>query len=353
MGLSHFSIINANPRVEVVAICDTAAYALAVLRKYLPARVYSDYRKMIASEQLDAVIVATPSHVHAEAVEALLAKKIHVFCEKPFCIDIADGARLADMSEGASVVNQVGYHYRYVAAFAELRNKIQSGSLGRIHHVRAEAFGPVVLRPSGSTWRSSKAAGGGCLLDYASHAIDLVVYLLGRPDSVSGASIGSIFSRDVEDEVYATLNYNSGLSGQLSVNWSDQSQRKMATTITVWGENGKASADRQEVRTYLRSGGAGAPAGGESWETQYTTDLTQPVEFYLRGEEYSAQLEDFVDCVIHGRTPRSTFRTALDTDLVVDAIRSDSQKVRTAVGADGAVIRNDKPRTRRKRLFGV
>jgi scyllo-inositol 2-dehydrogenase (NADP+) len=329
MGLSHFSIINANPRVKVVAICDTAAYLLGALGKYIDAKMYTDYRKMISTEQLDAVIVATPSHIHADAVANLIQHRIHTFCEKPFCVEVADGARLTDAAEAAGVVNQVGYHYRFVASFNELKRLIQAGELGRVHHIRAEAFGPVVLRPTGSTWRSAKSAGGGCLLDYASHAVDLVNYLIGRPDTVKGAVISSIFSKSVEDEVYATLGYQSGVSGQLSVNWSDPSHRKMATSITVWGERGRAYADRQEVRCFRRDGNEEGDAG--SWTIRYTTDLTEPVSFYLRGEEYSAQLEEFVSSIIDGKVPRSTFRTALDTDLVVSAIREDATREGTHV----------------------
>jgi scyllo-inositol 2-dehydrogenase (NADP+) len=71
------------------------------------------------------------------------------------------------------------------------------------------------------------------------------------------------------------------------------------------------------------------------WNVRYTTELTQPVWFYVRGEEYSAQIDHFVQCINTGASALSNFRTASDTSLVASAIRTDAAKVRTAV-APGA-----------------
>src|ERR1019366_4554910 len=103
--------------------------------------------------------------------------------------------------------------------------------LGKLHHIRAEAYGPVVLKPKGSGWRTNKSEGGGCLHDYASHAIDLVNYLAGRPGAVGGTIMNRLFSSDVEDEVYASLFYADGMTGQIAANWSDETFRKMSTKV--------------------------------------------------------------------------------------------------------------------------
>ena len=112
-------------------------------------------------------------------------------------------------------------------------------------------------RSKGGTWRSSKGEGGGALYDYACHAIDLVNFVAGAPVSVSGVARNGIFSSDVDDEIYCTLHYASGASGQLCVNWSDESFRKMSTKISVWGTHGKVTADRQECQIYLRDSARG------------------------------------------------------------------------------------------------
>src|SRR6185312_190383 len=331
MGLSHHAIVNAHPGIKLQAICDTSGYMLDVLAKYTGIRTYTDYRKMLADEPLDCLFVATPSRYHAEVVEAALARGLHVFCEKPFGLDPQTGYRLAELAESRRLINQVGYHYRFVAAFDEARRLLERKLIGELHHVRAEAYGPVVLRQKGATWRSSKSEGGGCLFDYACHAIDLVNYLVGTPRAVSGTILNSVFSSDVDDEIYSTLHFSKGFKGQLATNWSDETFRKMSVKLTLWGTNGRINVDRQEIQVYLRSLPEPFEDFKPGWNLRYTTDLTRPVWFYMRGEEYSAQIDHFVQCIKTGATPISTFRTATDASLVATMMRDDAAKPYTAV----------------------
>jgi scyllo-inositol 2-dehydrogenase (NADP+) len=338
MGLSHQSMVNAHPDIDLRAVCDTSSYVLDVLSKYTGVRVYSDYKKLLAEQPLDCVFVATPSRYHAEIVTAALQKGLHVFCEKPFALDPETGFGLADMADRKQLVNQVGYHYRFVAAFGEAKRLLDRKIIGDLHHVRAEAYGPVVLRPKGSTWRSQKAEGGGCLYDYACHAIDLLNYLFGRPISVSGSVMNGVFSSDVDDEIYSTFQFSQGFYGQLATNWSDESFRKMSVKINIWGSNGRISVDRQEVQVYLRSLPEPIEGYSAGWNVRYTTELTPPVWFYVRGEEYSAQIDHFVQCIKSGTPAISTFRTASDASLVATMVREDAAKPRTSVARAGASL---------------
>lgn len=344
MGISHQSIIGAHPDAELVAICDTTGYLVETLGKYTSVKTYTDYRKLLDTEKLDAVFIATPSKYHAEMVRAALDANLHVFCEKPFCLDAAEGQKLAALAESKKRVNQVGYHYRFVGVFHELKRLIEANVLGQIHHIRAEAYGPVVLRPKGSTWRASKVEGGGCLYDYACHAIDLVQYFVGRPEQVSGTVLNRVFSRDVEDEVYSNLTFADGVTGEIAANWSDESFRKMSMKVSVWGTNGKMVADRQELQIYVRDAASLPPGLNKGWNVRYTTDLTEEVWFYLRGEEYSAQVDHFFQSIKAGRTDtRSTFRTASDTDLLALAMIADAGKSGTPVSLDGVVSAKSAP----------
>jgi len=336
MGLSHQSIFNAHPDIALQAVCDTSAYVLDVLAKYTRVSTFTDYKRMLDEAPLDCIIVATPSRYHAEVVRAALERGLHTFCEKPFGLLPEVGYELAALAEQKKLVHQVGYHYRFVAAFAEAKRLLDLGVIGELHHVRIEAYGPVVVRPKGSTWRSQKAEGGGCLFDYACHAIDLASYLIGPPVGVSGTVLNTVFSEDVEDEIYSTLKFNDRLYGQLSANWSDESYRKMSVRLTFWGTNGRINVDRQELQVYLRDA-TGAPEGlGEGWNIRNTTELTRPVWFYVRGEEYSAQVEHFVECIKTGATPLSNFRTAADTVRVAKMLRQNAETSFAPAAARGA-----------------
>jgi predicted dehydrogenase len=219
----------------------------------------------------------------------------------------------------------VGYHNRFIGTFQETRRLVKAGAIGEAYHVSGSAFGQVVIRAkTGLTWRSKKAEGGGCLHDYASHVIDLMNFVMGPPEAVLGAHLRSIFSKDVEDAVYATFRYPGGASGQLETNWSDDTHRKMSTSLTVYGTKGKIVVDRQECRVYLREEFEGYPVG---WTTRYITELQAPVAFYLRGEEYSAQLDAFIQAAEKGQADHeNSFASAYQTDRVVDLIQKTAER---------------------------
>jgi len=146
--------------------------------------------------------------------------------------------------------------------------------------------------------------------------------------------LNSIFSAGIDDEVYSTFGYADGPSVQLSVNWSDESYRKMSTRITLTGTGGRISADRQDLQAYLREPPAGLAGYSEGWNVKYTTELTPGVRFNLRGEEYSAQIDDFVDAVRDGRQQSPNgFAAAAETDRTIALMLADRAGERAEAGA--------------------
>lgn len=328
MGLSHYAIINAHPCVKVEAVCDSVGYVLDVLNKYTGVRTYTDFEAMLREVDLDAVIIATPSSMHIKMVKAALDKNLHVFCEKPFCLSTKDGEELTRVANEKGLVNQVGYHYRFVASFQKVKRLLDAKVIGEVTHVLAEAYGPVVLRPKGSTWRTQRSEGGGCLYDYAAHPLNLVNWYLGAPQGVGGSILNKIFSKETDDEVFGTLFYEEGKSAHISVNWSDESYRKMTAKMTLWGTKGRIYADRQECQVYIRDTQNISDGYRHGWNTHYTTDLTEPVWFYLRGEEYSAQLDYFVRCIEKkgASTNVNSFEEAMMTDRVIAMMIADAER---------------------------
>lgn len=345
MGLSHFAMVNAHPDADTLA-CDGAGFMVDVLGKNIPTPIYKDYDTLLEKEPLDAVVIATPSRLHAPMVKAALERNIHVFCEKPFCLDWADSEALTRLAAEKGRVAQVGYHYRYVGAFREMKRILDSGALGRVTHVLAEAYGPVVLRPKRATWRTQKGEGGGCLYDYAAHPLNLLNWFFGTPDQVTGSVLGQVFSEGTDDEVFSTLRWDDGPTAQLSVNWSDESHRKMSTKIAMIGTNGRLYADRQECQLYLREPVAALPGYEKGWTVKYTTELTEDAWFYLRGEEYSAQLADFIGAVKDGKTAavENTFASAAQTDRTLAMIIENAE-----TGAAVGEARARAPEAARKR----
>ncbi|HHX90917.1 MAG TPA: gfo/Idh/MocA family oxidoreductase, partial [Paracoccus sp.] len=142
-----------------------------------------------------------------------------------------------------------------------------------------------------------------------------------------------------------------GAMAQLSVNWSDDSFRKMTTRIELIGTKGRVNADRQECQLYLREEHPALPGMRKGWNVQYTTELTEDPWFYLRGEEYSAQIADFVEAVRDGRTRavENDFRSAAMTDRTLDMILRDASGLSAADPEKGQTP--GKPARRRDGFF--
>ncbi|MFC5281969.1 Gfo/Idh/MocA family protein [Pedobacter alpinus] len=325
MGISHLSILGANPNVEVVGVCDTSKMVNDFLSRYGKFNCFTDYEKMVNETKPDAVFVAVPTKFHYSIIKDLLNKKVHVFAEKPFCLTSVEGQELVSLAATQEVINQVGYHNKFIGTFKEVKRLVNTGILGKIHHFVGESYGPVVTKPQQATWRSDPKAGGGCLLDYASHVIDLINDTLAPVSSVKGSVLDSIYSVNVEDAVYSLLELNNNVKGVLSVNWSDETYRKMSTTITISGTNGKIISDASELKVYLKD--AKSLAGyTDGWNLKNITDLTEPVDFNLRGEEYTSQVDYFIDTIL-GKVPNTinTFQSAWFTDKAIELIKSNSK----------------------------
>jgi predicted dehydrogenase len=326
MGISHAAIVGAHPSADFVAVCDVSALVLDAFKKYTRVNTYSDYIKMIDKEELDFVVIATPTKFHYPVVKYALEKNINVFCEKPLSLTSVEGVELAEIATHKSLVNQVGYHNNFIGTFRELKRLLEENVIGEIVHFTGEAYGPVVTKEKGATWRSNPAEGGGCTSDYASHVVNLIQELIGRPVTINGTLLKSIYSKGVDDAVYSLLTLDNEISGVLLVNWSDDTYRKMSTSLTIQGKQGKIVCDATEIRIFMKEANQKEKLE-KGWTTKYITELAIPVNFYLRGEEYSAQIDYFVENVRNKKQGSyNTFEQGLYTDKVIEMILDNAKQ---------------------------
>lgn len=323
MGLTHYSILNNHPEVKFVAVCDSSSFMLRNLRKHMGVETFEDYRKMIGEMDLDFVIIATPTIHHAEAVKYAIKNDVHIFVEKPFTLNPEEGREIVNMLQGKSLVNQVGYVIRFSDVFLKVKEFLDSGMVGDLLSFKMEMYGPTLLKSSKSSWRTKRESGGGCLYDFASHSVDMVSYLMGPPKGVVGSVLKSIYSSNVEDAIYSTFIYPNNLSGVLMANWSDASFRKPSFRMELFGKNGRIVADLHAIKLFLTEEEKERDLT-KGWNTLYVTDFGKPVRFYVRGGEFTSQLDYFIDCVVN-KTPGEVcnFKDGLSTDIIIDSIFSD------------------------------
>ena len=323
MGITHFSIANAHDHAEVTGVADPSKLVTTMMGKYTGVGTYKDYKGLLKGEELDAVLVCTPPAHNPEILDAVLERRLHAFVEKPFMLKSADGERFAAGFDAAGLVNLVGYVNRWNDMFTKAKAFVDEGLIGEPLRFRSEMFSGTIVRDVGEAgWRATHANGGGAVYEMASHAIDLIAYFFGAPDSVGGTTLSKVYSKQVEDIVASNLFYDHGLTGSIFVNWSDASFRKPTNKFEVFGKKGKIQVDQHGMKIFLAEANE-AHGFKQGWNQLYITDVFSSVPFYVRGIEYTAQLFDFVASIREGKPVRCTFADATADLRVMEQLFAD------------------------------
>jgi predicted dehydrogenase len=187
--ICHVPGLQTHPGAEVIALCGRRKeHARAMADRLGVPDVYTDYRELVARDDLDAVTITTPNGVHCEQAVAAFEAGKHVFCEKPLGVNVAEARRMTEAAEQSGLIHQVAFTFRYIYGVQELRRRIRAGEIGTPFYTRIQFDGWGGLRPDWKIgWRESEAlAGGGQLYDMGSHHFDTAYFLLGEIEAVSG-----------------------------------------------------------------------------------------------------------------------------------------------------------------------
>lgn len=326
MGLSHLANVNGLKLAEIIAVADTNYFVLKGLKRFSNIKVYNDYKKMMELENLDGVIICLPSHLHYQACLDCIDYNISFFIEKPFTLSPEQSQEIINKSKMKKIKGMVGYVNRYSEIFKLVKEIINNNILGEIYDYRSLMTGSVIKKESKSSWRNKISEGGGCLYDYGSHAIDLAIYLFNEIEEVLGATMLKIYSNEAEDMVNAIVKHKNGIRGNVYVNWCDNTQRKAYNQIEIYGKNGKLIADKQEIRIFLNEIEENNRFMlKRGWNIRYITDLNKSVPYYLRGEEFTNELVDFIKMLeLKDYYPKSNIDDCVYTDIAISEIRKNA-----------------------------
>lgn len=231
---------------QVSAICDTTPQTLQEVQKVYPSASCSDNLEALLEEDLDGIVIATPSALHAQQATLALEKGIAVFCQKPLARNAQETARLVDLARKQNKLIGVDFSYRYTEGIRQMKTIMQSGELGEVfgaNLVFHNAYGPD------KPWYYNPAlSGGGCLIDLGVHLIDLLFWL-GGPAQVSGMC-SQLFSggkpitdpaSQVEDYAAVQLQLSNGIAAQLACSWNLTAGRDAVIEATFYGTKGGVS----------------------------------------------------------------------------------------------------------------
>jgi predicted dehydrogenase len=231
--------------VRAVAVADPAPAAARAAASAIEGCRALDSLEALLEEDLDGIVVATPSALHAEQATRALERGLAVFCQKPLGRTAVEARRVVDAARAANRLLGVDLSYRHLAGVAELRRLVQGGALGRVYAVNLvfhNAYGPD------KPWfYDARLSGGGCVIDLGIHLVDLALWLLGFPavERVSAAlrAAGAPLVRGegVEDYAAAQLELAGGTAVQLACSWRLPAGQDCAIEVALYGTRGGAT----------------------------------------------------------------------------------------------------------------
>jgi UDP-N-acetyl-2-amino-2-deoxyglucuronate dehydrogenase len=284
-----------------------------------PAEVVSSAAEVAA--RCDAIWVCTPTADHREAVDAALAARRAVFCEKPLSTDLAEADALVAAVEVAGVLSQCGLVLRSAPVFRSLRALIESGSLGQplAAVFRDDQFFPIQGHYA-SQWRADVAlAGGGCLIEHSIHDVDILRYCFGEVDSVSARTANVAGHQGVEDVAAVTLSFASGFVAQLTSVWHDILTRGSTRRIEVFCRDGMVRlSDEFRGPLHIQTSAGKEVCECPSPEWVDALPLAND-EVGLAVRAYVDADRAFADAVVEGRAPEPSLDEALVAHRLVDA----------------------------------
>ncbi|MFF0344635.1 Gfo/Idh/MocA family protein [Kribbella sp. NPDC004875] len=312
IGAVHARLIDTlGDDATLVAVVDQSPDRAGKIVSEYGGHAYATAAEAYAAEEIDAVAICLPSALHADnAIEALHAGK-QVIVEKPVDITLAAADRLIAAQRETGRTVAVISQRRFQPPVTQIRTAIDNGALGRVTSGIAES---AFFRPQsyydGDDWRGTLAVdGGGALMNQGIHALDLLVWMLGRPVQVS-AQTGRLAHEgiEVEDLAGASIRFESGAIGLMLASTAAYPGRPVR--LTVHGDQGTAVLDDDQLAYFASAEGARPDApvvdGPDGWGP---TELA-----------HLAQYRDFVAAVRDGREPAVTLeagRRSLATVLAV------------------------------------
>ncbi|MGE8162795.1 Gfo/Idh/MocA family protein [Paraburkholderia sp. NPDC080076] len=261
IGAVHRMAARLDDRFELVAgaLSSDPQRAQASADEAGIARRYSDWREMARAEAarddgIDAVAIVTPNHLHAPVATAFLEAGIHIVCDKPLAISLAEGEALAKLAREKNRLFALTHTYSGYPLVRHARELIESGELGEIRVVQVEYAQDWLAEPietSGTNkqagWRTDPALAGpaGCLGDIGTHAYHLAAFVTGMtPHALSAEVHTFVPGRRIDDHVQAMLRYPNGARGML---WASQvaSGAENALRLRVYGTKASLTFDQE------------------------------------------------------------------------------------------------------------
>jgi predicted dehydrogenase len=316
MGRNHLRVLSAQPGATLVAVADPAPAALEAATAQTGAEGFALPQAMIAECELDAIVIASPTTTHVPLALAAIERGIAVLVEKPLAASVDGALRVAAAASAAGVPVQVGHVERFNPAVLELGRLIRAGWLSAVYSITSRRAGPFPAR----------IRDVGVTVDLATHDADIASWIAGeRPTRVYGEIAQRIHATN-EDLLFGVLQFPSGATGMLDVNWLTPAKRRQ---LVVVGEEGMFELDYLTQRlTFTRATDTTNPRLIGGYAPVFEGEMIElPV---ASAEPLASEIAAFLDVVRNGGRPAVTVEDGLWAVAIATSL--------LAAAADGVAV---------------
>lgn len=311
--LTHIPVLSKLRGASLVALCDNdAAKARALADRFGIPDVFTDFEELLESDELDAVVITTPNHLHEPHVLSALRAKLHVLCERPLSLSARGVERCLAAANKVDRRLVVGTNLRFRTDVQALDQFIRNGELGPVTSIRT---GALTLKRGADGWRSRRAeSGGGAFLEQGFPLLDLALWL---SDSHEPVRVSSSMKRGrgagaVEDSMQVFLECERGLTISFDVSWSYVGDEER-----WWFEvhAGKGSARLSPLRVTKELNGRAvdvSPSGAAARESPFLQSYRAEIAHFLAVIREEAPYEPPTDQVLVHRVLEAIYRAADD-----------------------------------------
>lgn len=311
---------------ELVAVVDASEQQRGLAERQHPGVVTSsDVASVLAMEEVEALVIATPAATHAEVALHALRSGRHVMVEKPLATTVGDAERLVEAAESAGLVAMVGHTFLYSPPVLRLRQLIEAGELGEIQYLYSQRLSlGRIRRDCNAAW------------NFAPHDISIMCFLLDRRPTEVSARGFSFIEPGIDDVCFASIEFEGGVGANLHVSWIDPRKTRL---MTVVGDEKMAIYNDVSVDQKLWIVDAGvarnddlggfASMGEFQWRTRAGDILIPKIDMR---EPLLEEMEEFGRACRTGSAPRTDARHGLEVVRVLAAIDESAEAGGAPVG---------------------
>ena len=284
---------------RLVAVADVREESAKAFAEPFGAKSFADYKALAENSEIDAVIISTPPNSHPEIAMYFMNRGIHVLCEKPLCLSVAEAKQMIETAEKMNIVFTMATKFRYCEDVVKAKAILASGVLGEVVQFENAFTAKVDMS---KRWNSNKeVAGGGVLIDNGTHSVDIIRYFLGAITDILALETSGTQNLTVDENVKMLAKTANGVAASVDLTWGIN--KELPNFISVYGTNGTLHIGWRESKYKLNS----------------SPDWNVFGKGYDKVQAFRSKIENFRNAIVDGEELLTKPADALASVEVIEA----------------------------------